>query len=143
MASTFTGILDILTYALTAISAISLIVSAIMILVVLYISVVERTQEIGVLKAIGARGKDIKRIFVSESFLIGLFSGLIGVTSAFLLSLVVNIFSRQNFDTNIVVVNWQYILAGITVSVVISVISGLIPASMAAKLDPVDSLRHE
>lgn len=143
MTSTFTGILDILTYALTAISAISLIVSAIMILVVLYISVVERTQEIGVLKAIGARGKDIKRIFVSESFLIGLFSGLIGVTSAFLLSLVVNIFSRQNFDADIVVVHWQYILAGITVSVVISVISGLIPASMAAKLDPVDSLRHE
>lgn len=143
MTSTFTGILDILTYALTAISAISLIVSAIMILVVLYISVVERTQEIGVLKAIGARGKDIKRIFVSESFLIGLFSGLIGVTSAFLLSLVANIFSRQNFDADVVVVHWQYILAGITVSVVISVISGLIPASMAAKLDPVDSLRHE
>ena len=79
LADTFSQMLDIFTYVLAGVAGISLIVSAIMILTVLYISVVERTKEIGVIKAIGGRKKDIRRIFVSESFLIGLFSGLFGV----------------------------------------------------------------
>ncbi|TLG74212.1 ATP-binding cassette domain-containing protein [Culicoidibacter larvae] len=143
MLSQFTNILDILTYVLTAISAISLIVSAIMILVVLYISVVERTQEIGVLKAIGARSKDIRRIFTSEAFLIGLFSGLIGITFAGVIAYFVNMASDATFGAAVVGLTWEYLALGLIISIIISMISGLIPASMAARLDPVESLRHE
>ena len=75
MTEMFTQMMDVISYVLAAIAAVSLVVSAIMILVVLNISVVERTKEIGVLKALGARRKDIRRIFVSEAFLIGLSSG--------------------------------------------------------------------
>ena len=86
MTGIFSKLLDIFTYILTGVAGISLFVSAIMILTVLYISVVERTQEIGVIKAIGGRKKDVRRIFVSESFLLGVFSGIIGVSIAFLVS---------------------------------------------------------
>ena len=91
-----------------------LLVSAIMILVVLYISVVERTKEIGVLKTIGARRKDIKRIFVSEAF-----------------------------GINVVNITPAYALFGVGASIIISMIAGIMPASKAAKLDPVESLRRE
>lgn len=139
----FTEMLDIITYILAAIAAISLVVSAIMILVVLYISVVERTREIGVLKAIGARRKDIKRIFVSESFLIGLVSGLIGVAGAWVLMILINSITNRMFSVPLVCISWYYVLFGIAVSIIISTFAGLFPASKASKLDPVESLRRE
>ncbi|MGN1385469.1 MAG: ATP-binding cassette domain-containing protein [Bacillus sp. (in: firmicutes)] len=139
----FSEMLDVVTYVLAGISGVSLFVSAIMILVVLHISVVERTKEIGVLKAIGARRKDIKRIFVSEAFLIGLSSGLIGVTITSLLSAIANMVSRNLLDINIVQMNFGYVVFGITASIVISMLAGLMPAGKAAKLDPVDSLRRD
>ncbi|MCA9765418.1 MAG: ATP-binding cassette domain-containing protein [Carnobacterium sp.] len=138
----FSKMLDIFTYILTGVAAISLLVSAIMILTVLYISVVERTQEIGVIKAIGGRRKDIRRIFVSESFLIGLFSGILGVGLALGLSFVGNIFVERIFDTTVLHMTPAFAIAGILVSVVISVLAGLLPASKAAKLDPVEALRR-
>src|SRR5699024_7090977 len=95
MTSMFTEMLDILSTVLAGIAGISLVVSAIMILVVLNISVVERTREIGVLKALGARKKDIRRIFVSESFLLGTFGGMIGTGITFLISVVVNHFTNK------------------------------------------------
>ena len=143
MTTMLNEMLDVLTYVLTGISAISLFVSAIMILVVLHISVVERTKEIGVLKAIGARRKDIKRIFVSEAFLIGLSSGIIGVVAASLLTVVANSLSVKLIDFNIVQMSPAYIAFGIAVSIIISMLSGLMPANKAAKLDPVESLRRE
>jgi len=139
----FNEMFDVLTYVLTGISGVSLFVSAIMILVVLHISVVERTTEIGVLKAIGARRKDIKRIFVSESFLIGLSSGIIGVVIASILSVVANMISQNLLEVDIIQMNVGYIIFGIVVSIAISMLSGLMPASSAAKLDPVESLRRE
>lgn len=143
LADTFSQMLDIFTYVLAGVAGISLIVSAIMILTVLYISVVERTKEIGVIKAIGGRKKDIRRIFVSESFLIGLFSGLFGVGIAWGLSLAANAASTHYFDVDIIILTPTYAIAGIVLSIIISMVAGLMPASKAAKLDPVESLRRD
>ncbi|NLD33187.1 MAG: ATP-binding cassette domain-containing protein [Trichococcus flocculiformis] len=143
LASTFTQMLDIFTYILSGVAGISLFVSAIMILTVLYISVVERTQEIGVIKAIGGRKKDIRRIFVSESFLIGLFSGILGVGIAYLITVVGNIVVENLFDTAILNMTPAFAVFGIVTSVIISMVAGLMPAQKAARLDPVEALRHD
>lgn len=142
MSDIFGQMLDIFTYILTGVAAISLFVSAIMILTVLYISVVERTQEIGVIKAIGGRKKDVRRIFVSESFLIGVFSGIIGVSFAFILSLIGNFFVDKLFETTILHLSPAYAAVGIIASITISIIAGFLPANKAAKLDPVEALRR-
>lgn len=139
----FTQMLDIFTYILTGVAGISLFVSAIMILTVLYISVVERTQEIGVIKAIGGRKKDIRRIFAAEAFLVGLFSGFIGVAIAKGLTLIGNQVVEKLFGTTILHLTWEYALAGVLVSIVISVIAGFLPANKAANLDPVEALRRD
>ncbi len=138
----FSQMLDIFTYILTGVAGISLLVSAIMILTVLYISVVERTQEIGVIKAIGGRKIDIRRIFVSESFLIGLFSGVLGVGIAFGLSLIGNTVTNKAFDATVLHMTPVFALSGVLVSILISVLAGLLPANKAAKLDPVEALRR-
>ncbi|MCE5221494.1 MAG: ATP-binding cassette domain-containing protein [Clostridium sp.] len=143
MTSMFNQMIDILTYVLSGIAAISLVVSAIMIIVVMYISVVERTKEIGIIKAIGARKKDIRRIFVSEAFLIGLFSGTIGLVGAYFISKGINIMSNKLFDVSLVLIKNFYGILGVGVSIVISTLAGLLPANKAAKLDPVESLRRE
>ena len=135
--------LDILTIVLAGIAGISLVVSSIMILVVLYISVVERTKEIGLLRAIGARSKDVKRIFVLEAFFIGLSSGVIGLIGSYVISIFVNKASIQMFDMKVMNITVWYALAGVGVSIIVSMLSGLFPANKAAKLDPVDSLRTE
>lgn len=116
---------------------------SIIILVVLYISAVERTKEIGLLRAIGARSKDIRRIFVSEAFLIGISSGVLGLVTAFAISMVVNQGSMQLFDMKLMNITVLYVLVGIGISTLVSMVAGLFPANKAAKLDPIDSLRTE
>ncbi len=143
MTEMFTQMMDVISYVLAAIAAVSLVVSAIMILVVLNISVVERTKEIGVLKALGARRKDIRRIFVSEAFLIGLSSGMLGVVLTWILQVLVNHFTVAQFEVPVVMMTTNYILTGIMISVVISMLAGLLPADRASKLDPVEALRKE
>ncbi|WP_202710473.1 ATP-binding cassette domain-containing protein [Sporosalibacterium faouarense] len=138
-----TSYLDLATVLLAGISGISLIVSGIMILVVLYISVVERTKEIGILRAIGARKKDIKRIFFSESALLGLFSGLIAVFIAIIISVVGNSILSKSFGAELIDLTGLTMFFGVAVSMTVSIIAGLMPSSKAAKLDPMESLRYE
>ena len=135
--------LRLLTYVLAGIAAISLVVSAIMIIVVLRISVSERTKEIGLLRAIGARSRDIRRIFISESFLIGVGSGILGVLASLVLALIINPIVYRYFYVDVLSIKISYIVLGITVSTLICVAAGFIPAEKAARLDPVESLRRE
>lgn len=143
LANMFTGMSRIIGTSLIVISCISLLVSAMMILVVLYMSVTERTKEIGVMKSIGARRKDIKRIFTSESFLIGVLSGIIGILFNFVLTVIVWITLKNTIGLAPISYRWWYFAVAMAVSIIISVLSGLYPASKAAKLDPVESLRRE
>ncbi|MEH7011384.1 ATP-binding cassette domain-containing protein [Neobacillus niacini] len=138
-----TTYVNMASWLLAGIAAISLIVSGIMILVVLYISVVERTKEIGILRAIGARKKDIRRIFFSESALIGLLSGVIAVAAALIISALLNNLLSNSFGAELIQPTKEYMLFGIGSSTLISVIAGLLPSSKAAKLDPMESLRYE
>ncbi len=143
LANMFTEMTNIIGTSLTVISMISLLVSAIMILVVMYMSVTERTKEIGVLKSIGARKKDIKRIFSSESFLVGLLSGISGLVFAGILILIVYICLTTFVGFAPLSFKWYYPFIALGVSIVISILSGLYPASKAAKLDTIESLRRE
>lgn len=143
LANMFNSMSKIIGTSLVVISCISLLVSAMMILVVLYMSVTERTKEIGVLKSIGARRKDIKRIFTSESLLVGILSGIFGILFNLVLTIVVWLVLSNTIGIAPISYRWWYFFIAMGVSIVISMLSGLYPASKAAKLDPVESLRRE
>ena len=137
-------ILDAITYVLVAFTGISLVVSTVMIGVITYVSVVERTKEIGVLRAIGARRKDIKRVFNAETFIIGLISGCFGVVVAYLCQIIVNaILTPLTGIAGLASLAWYAALIMVVISVALTLISGLVPASAAAKRDPVVALRSE
>lgn len=137
-------IMDAITIVLVAFSAISLVVSSIMIGIITYISVLERTKEIGILRALGARRKDIHRVFDAETFIIGLCSGLLGIFIAWLLTFPVNVILENMSDLpNVAQINPMHALVLIIVSVTLTVIGGMIPSNMASKRDPVVALRSE
>jgi len=143
--STLSGnIMGAITVVLIAFSAISLIVSTIMIAIITYISVLERTKEIGILRALGARKKDITRVFNAETFIIGAASGALGILIARLMLIPANaiLYSLTDLE-NVAVLNPVHALALITISVILTLIGGFIPAKMAAKKDPVNALRTE
>ncbi len=138
------GIMDAITMVLIAFSAISLIVSSIMIGIITYISVLERTKEIGILRAIGARKKDITRVFNAETFLIGLCSGLIGIGIAELLTFPINSILKELTELdNIASLNPTHAIILLTISILLTLIGGSIPANIASKKDPVEALRTE
>ncbi len=138
------GVLDAVTYVLVSFTAISLVVSSIMIGIITYVSVVERTKEIGVLRSLGARKKDVRNLFNAETFIIGLAAGIIGVASAYLLSIPINAVLYAFTEINgLAALPFGQALLMVGVSVVLTLISGLIPANAAAKKDPVIALRSE
>ena len=137
------SMLDVVTIGLTAIAAISLVVSGIMIMVVLFISVVERTKEIGTLRAIGAGKSDIRENFVSEGFLLGILGGAIGVILAVAVGYIANAVLTNTMNVSLVDTDIIYAGFGMAVSVAVSTFASLIPASKAANLDPVEALRYE
>ena len=145
MISSLSGsIMDAVTYVLIAFSSISLIVSCIMISIITYISVLERTKEIGILRALGARKKDIKRVFNAETFLVGMFSGLLGIIIAEILTFPINHIIENLSDlANVAQLNPIHAIILVIVSVTLTVLGGLIPASIASKKDPVEALRTE
>ena len=138
------NIMNAVTYVLIAFSAISLIVSSIMIGIITYISVLERTKEIGILRALGARKKDVTRVFNAETFIIGLTSGLLGIIIARLLLIPANAILLELTDLeNVARMNPYHALLLIIVSLILTLIGGFIPAIVASKKDPVEALRTE
>lgn len=145
MISSLSGnIMDAITIVLVAFSSISLIVSSIMIGIITYISVLERTKEIGILRALGARKKDIKRVFMAETFIVGIFSGALGILIARLLVIPTNIVIENLSDLpNVAKMNPIHAIILVIISVILTMISGFIPARVASNKDPVESLRTE
>ena len=138
------SIMDAITIVLIAFSAISLVVSSIMIGIITYISVLERTKEIGILRALGARKKDITRVFNAETFIIGLTSGVLGLLIAKLLTFPANnIIEKLTELKNVAKLNPKHALTLLIISILLTVIGGFIPAKIAAKKDPVEALRTE
>ncbi len=145
MISNMSGsIMSAITIVLVAFSSISLVVSSIMIGIITYISVLERTKEIGVLRSLGARKKDITRVFNAETFIIGITSGLIGVAIALLLTIPANIIIYNLTDLKgVASLNPLHAVILIIISMTLTLIGGYIPARIASKKDPVKALRTE
>ena len=142
--SSVTTIINTISYVLIAFVSISLIVSSIMISIITYISVLERTKEIGILRAIGASKKDITRVFNAETFIEGLISGVLGIIITVILNIIINIIIKK-------IINIEHLsklplkgaIALIIISVILTLVAGLIPSRLASKKDPVESLRSE
>lgn len=145
MISSVTTIVNVISYVLIAFVAVSLVVSSIMIGIITYISVLERTKEIGILRALGASKKDVGRVFTAESFIIGLAAGILGIAVSALLTLPINAVIHRltdNAGVNAVLpAAGAVVLVG--VSTALSLLAGFIPSRVAARKDPVEALRSE
>ena len=142
--SSVTDIVDIISYVLISFVSISLVVSSIMIGIITYISVLERTKEIGILRAIGASKKDVSRVFNAETLIIGFTSGVFGILITVLLNIPINIIIKKLTGvSNITRLPLNGAIILIMISVILTIIAGLIPAKLASKKDPVESLRSE
>ena len=144
MMSSVSTIINVISYVLIAFVGISLVVSSIMIGIITYISVLERTKEIGILRSIGASKKDVSRVFNAETLLVGLVAGLIGIGVTLLIDIPINIVIEHL--VNISGIAKLPVAGGIilvAISVGLTMIAGLIPAKFAAKRDPVEALRTE
>lgn len=137
-------VVNMVQIVLVVFASISLVVSSIMIGIITYVSVLERTQEIGILRALGARKKDIKRVFNSETFLIGLTSGIMGSLISVLISIPLNIWieALESAMDNIIKINYIHVGSMIIISVLLTFVAGLIPSAIAARKHPVEALRH-
>ena len=144
MMNSVSTIIDVISYILIAFVAISLVVSSIMIGIITYISVLERTKEIGILRSIGASKKDISRVFNAETFIVGITAGLLGIGITVLLTIPINMVIKHLADiSNAARLPFVGGAILVLISVVLTVIAGLIPAKFAAKKDPVEALRTE
>lgn len=144
MMSSVSTIINVISYVLIAFVGISLVVSSIMIGIITYISVLERTKEIGILRSIGASKKDVSRVFNAETLIIGLVAGLIGIVVTLLLNIPINMIIKSIVGiSNISKLPTAGAIILVVISVGLTMIAGLIPASFAAKRDPVEALRTE
>lgn len=144
MIASVSMIVDVISTVLIAFVAISLIVSSIMIAIITYISVLERTKEIGILRAIGASKRDVSRVFNAETLIEGLAAGILGIGITLLLTIPINIVVKDALDVkNIAVLPLDGAIILILLSVVLTMLAGLIPSRMASKKDPVEALRSE
>ena len=142
MISGVSTIIDVISYVLMAFVSISLIVSSIMIGIITYISVLERTKEIGILRAIGASKKDISRVFNAETFIEGLISGVLGILVTLLLNIPINMIIKELANiSNIAILPIKGAIILVIISITLTIIAGLIPSKMASKKDPVEALR--
>ena len=142
--SSVSTIINAISYVLIAFVAISLVVSSIMIGIITYISVLERTKEIGILRSIGASKKDVSRVFNAETVIVGLVAGLIGIIITLVLNIPINMVIKSMTDISgmsKLPIAGAVILIGI--SILLTFIAGLIPARVASKKDPVVALRTE
>ena len=136
--------INAISYVLIAFTSISLVVSSIMIGIITYISVLERTKEIGILRSIGARKKDISRVFNAETLIIGFVAGIIGIGVTLLLSIPINIIIDNLVNiSNIAALKTYHAIFLVLISMALTLIAGLIPSRIAAKKDPVIALRTE
>lgn len=139
-----TTMINAVSYGLIGFVAISLIVSSIMIGIITYISVLERTREIGILRSVGASKKDISRVFNAETAIVGLASGLIGIGATILINIPISLIAKNLTGiSNIAVLPYEAGIILVIISVVLTMIAGLIPSKLAAKKDPVIALRGE
>ena len=144
MMSGVSTIVNVISYVLMAFVSISLIVSSIMIGIITYISVLERTKEIGILRSIGASKKDISRVFNAETFIVGLIAGIMGILVTIILNIPINIIIKSLTGiSNLSVLPIVGAITLILVSIILTIIAGLIPARIASKKNPVDALRTE
>ena len=144
MMKSVTNIVNVISSVLIAFVAISLIVSSIMIAIITYISVIERTKEIGILRAMGASKKDISRVFNAETLIEGLSAGVMGIVVTLILNIPINIIIKHMVDIkNIAILPLNGAIILIIISVLLTVIAGFIPAKIASKKDPVEALRTE
>ena len=142
--SSITTMVGVITTVLVGFVAISLIVSSIMIAIITYISVLERTKEIGILRAMGASKRDIRRIFTAETAIEGFISGVLGIAITLLATFPINAIVAQTTKVDgVAQLPWDAALILIVISIVLTVLAGLIPSRIAAKKDPVESLRSE
>ena len=142
--SSVTTIINAVSYVLIAFVAISLVVSSIMIGIITYISVLERTKEIGILRAIGASKRDISRVFNAETLIVGFAAGVIGILVTLALVVVMNIIIQALTGIpNLAALPPRGAVILVIISMALTFIAGLIPSRMAAKKDPVEALRTE
>ncbi len=145
MINMISQIINIITIALVCFSSVSLVVSSIMIGIITYVSVVERTKEIGILRSLGARKRDVSNIFNAETFIIGLAAGAIGVLVTYILSIPINlvITAIEPTITGICMLHPLHALLMVVLSIVLTSIAGIVPSRAAAKKDPVIALRTD
>ena len=137
-------IINVISYVLMAFVSISLVVSSIMIGIITYISVLERTKEIGILRSIGASKRDISRVFNAETFIVGLFAGIMGIVVTVILNIPINLIIESLTDIpNLSILPIWGALILIVISTILTIIAGLIPSKIASKKDPVEALRVE
>jgi putative ABC transport system permease protein len=145
MMSSISVIIDVISYVLVAFVSISLVVSSIMIGIITYISVLERTKEIGILRAIGASKRDISRVFNAETMIVGFTAGLIGILGTLLLTIPINaiIYALSGIAGVKATLPLVAAIVLVVISITLTFISGLIPSRVASKKDPVEALRSE